>query len=135
MNKYVIKAKHELIDDMIEPIVSALKEAEANGKALYAMNLVLEEVLVNIVNYAYDNDDGTIDISYDINKENRTVKVTIKDSGKAFNPLDAQDPPLHQSASERKVGGLGIYIVKNLVDDIKYSRVDEHNVLEFSKNF
>ena len=135
MNKYVIKAKRELIDDMIEPIVSALKKAGANGKAVYAMNLVLEEILVNIVNYAYDHDDGTVDISHDINETDRVIKVTIKDKGKAFNPLDAQDPPLHQSAGERKIGGLGIYIVKNLVDDIKYSRVDEHNVLEFSKKY
>ena len=135
MVSYKVKAKHELIDNMIDPILDSLAEAEADKKASYQLHLALEEVLVNVVNYAYDGKDGDIDISYDLDNSKRSIKVIIKDKGKEFDPTKAEDPVLEGNAKERKIGGLGIYIVKNIVDDIKYSRVENQNVLEIVKSF
>ena len=134
MVSYVVNAKHELIDDMINPVLEALEGLEANKRATYQLHLALEEVLVNVVNYAYEGKEGTVDISYDISNDNKSIKVIIKDKGKAFDPTKAEDPPLEGTAKERKIGGLGIYIVKNIVDDIKYSRIDNQNVLEIVKS-
>lgn len=135
MVSYVIKAKHELIDSMIDPVLEALEGESADKKASYQLHLALEEILVNVVSYAYDGKDGDVSISYDIDKPNRSVKVIIKDSGKEFDPTKSEDPNLEGDAKQRKIGGLGIYIVKNIVDDIKYSRIENQNVLEIVKQF
>lgn len=135
MINYRVDAKVELIDKMISPILSSLEEVGANKKALYQLHLSLEELFSNIANYAYDKENGYIDISYQLDKVNNSIKVIVKDKGKAFNPLEEEDPNLKGTAKERKVGGLGIYIIKNSVDDIKYQRLNEENVLEFSKKY
>ena len=135
MVSYIVNAKHELIDNMIDPVLEALEGESADKKATYQLHLALEEVLVNVVSYAYDGKDGDISISYDIDKDNRSVKIIIKDSGKEFDPTKAEDPNLEGDAKQRKIGGLGIYIVKNIVDDIKYSRIENQNVLEIVKHF
>ena len=133
MINYQVPANVDLMDDMIEPIVSALKEFGVDSKKVYQMNLALEEILVNISKYAYPDNKGIIDISYEIDKENKQLKVVIKDKGKEFNPLEKEDPDLDASVEDRQIGGLGIYIVKNMVDDIKYQRSNDENILEFTK--
>ena len=134
-NSYQVDAKHDLISLMINPIIAALEENNANSKAVYQMNLALEEIFVNIVNYAYPNKDGKVDISYKLNKKDKSINIKIKDKGKEFNPLAAKDPDLGAPAKDRKIGGLGIFIVKNVVDDIKYQRIDNQNVLEITKKY
>lgn len=129
---YQIEANLDLVDSMIDPIVSALEDFKTDPKIIYHVTLALEEILVNICKYAYD-EKGTIDISYEIDKKLKQLKVTIKDKGKAFNPLEKEDPDLSASIAERKIGGLGIYLTKRVVDDIKYQRIDDTNILEFVK--
>lgn len=134
-NSYQVDAKHDLISLMINPIIAALEENNANSKAVYQMNLALEEIFVNIVNYAYPDKDGKVDISYKLNKKDKSINIKIKDKGKEFNPLAAKDPDLAASAKDRKIGGLGIFIAKNVVDEIKYQRKDDENILEIFKRF
>ena len=133
MNNYKFPANAEIIDDMMEPILSSLKENNVEFKKIYQMNLALEEILVNICKYAYEDNQGIIDISYEISGDPKKLKVIIKDKGKAFDPLKKKDPDLDSDAEKRQIGGLGIYIVKNLVDDIKYQRANDENILEFIK--
>lgn len=134
MNNYQFEAKLELIDQMINPIISSLEEINVDNKKIYQVNLALEEILVNISKYAYSGNEGIVDISFEITSDPKQLKVVIKDKGKDFNPLAKEDPDLDASAEERKIGGLGIYIVKNMVDDIKYQRLNNENILEFIKN-
>ena len=134
MNNYQVEAKIELIDQMINPIISSLEEIKVDHKKIYQINLALEEILVNISKYAYPGNKGVIDISFEISDNHKQLKVVIKDKGKDFNPLEKEDPDLDESVEKRKIGGLGIYIVKNMVDDIKYQRLNNENILEFIKN-
>ena len=134
MNNYQVEAKLELIDQMINPIISSLEEIKVDHKKIYQINLALEEILVNISKYAYSGNKGIIDISFEISDNPKQLKVVIKDKGKDFNPLEKEDPDLDVSVEKRKIGGLGIYIVKNMVDDIKYQRLNNENILEFIKN-
>ena len=134
MNNYQVEAKMELIDQMINPIISSLEEIKVDHKKIYQINLALEEILVNISKYAYPGNEGVIDISFEISDNPKQLKVVIKDKGKDFNPLEKEDPDLDESVEKRKIGGLGIYIVKNMVDDIKYQRLNNENILEFIKN-
>ena len=134
MNNYQFEANLDLVDEMMLPIISSLEEIDVDHKKVYQINLALEEILVNIARYAYAPDKGLIDISYEISDNPKQLKVIIKDKGKAFNPLEKEEPDLEASVQDRKIGGLGIYIVKNIVDDIKYQRINNENILEFIKN-
>ena len=133
MNNYQFPADITLIEQMSEPIISALEQIQAEHKKIYQINLVLEELLVNISKYAYKDNKGVIDISYEISDDHKSIKVTIKDKGKEFNPLEKENPDLKATAENRKIGGLGIFIVKNMVDAIKYQRKENENILEFTK--
>ena len=134
MNKYQVVAKLELIEEMIDPIISSLEEIKADHKKVYQVNLALEEILVNIAKYAYAPNEGLIDISYEISDDSKQLKVIIRDKGKAFNPLEKEEPDFDSSVENRKIGGLGIYIVRNIMDDVKYERINDENVLEIIKN-
>lgn len=131
MIEFRFEAKEELVEEMINPIVDALTSFGATHKCVYQVNLALEEVLVNIAKYAYKDGNGMIDIAYEINEDK--LKVVIKDKGIAFNPLNKEDPDLTSSIGERQIGGLGIYLLKKMVDELKYQRIDNENVLEFTK--
>ncbi len=133
MNSNQFPADITLIEQMSKPIISALEQIQAEHKKIYQINLVLEEILVNISKYAYRDNKGIVDISYEISDDHKNIKVIIKDKGKEFNPLEKEDPDLSTSAQDRKIGGLGIFIVKNMVDDIKYQRLNNENILEFTK--
>ena len=133
MNNYQFNADIKLIEEMISPIISALEEINANHQKVYQINLALEEILANIANYAYPSKKGKIYISYEINEDLNELKVVIKDNGEPFNPLEKEDPNFNLPVEKRKIGGLGIYIVKNMVDDVKYQRHNNQNVLEFVK--
>ena len=133
MNKLQFEANLELIDQMINPIISSIEENEAEPKKVYQMNLALEEILVNICKYAYSGNKGRIDIAFEISKDPKQLHVVIKDQGKEFNPLAKEDPDLDTPLEDRKIGGLGIFLVKNMVDDIKYQRTNNENVLEIIK--
>lgn len=131
MIEFRFEAKEELVEEMINPIVDALTSFGATHKCVYQVNLALEEVLVNVAKYAYKDGNGMIDIAYEIN-ENK-LKVVIKDKGTAFNPLNKEDPDLTASIDERQIGGLGIYLLKKMVDELKYQRKDNENILEITK--
>ena len=122
MNNYQFDANVDLVDEMMAPIISSLEEMDTEHKKVYQINLALEEILVNIAKYAYSPNTGIIDISYEISDNPKQLKVIIKDKGKEFNPLEKEEPDLVASVQDRKIGGLGIYIAKNIVDNIKYQR-------------
>jgi len=99
------------------------------------LNLVLEEIISNIIFYAYE-DDLKHRISIDFILEQNAVKVVIIDDGKAFNLLEsAEFEDVAKGAEDRKIGGLGIHFVRSLMDVVDYSRENENNILTLVKNF
>jgi serine/threonine-protein kinase RsbW len=92
------------------------------------LKLALEEVLVNIVNHAYKGFPGNRVI---LELENRpdSISVRIADTGPPFNPLETQDPDITADISDRKIGGLGIFLVKQMADQLAYQRVGQQNRL------
>ena len=131
MNKE-FKAKKEELESVISFIHENLSEFN-NMKTLNKIDLVVEEIFINIVNYAYQNQaDGNVLIS--IEKVNNKAIITFEDSGIEFNPLSKDDPDITLSSDERQIGGLGIYLVKKLMDNIKYEYRDNKNILIVEKN-
>jgi anti-sigma regulatory factor (Ser/Thr protein kinase) len=92
------------------------------------LDLVLEEILTNIVFYAYPDGEGDMEIECDVS-DSRGLKVAIRDWGSPFNPLDREAPDLSPDISEREVGGLGIFFVRQLTREVHYERKDGANVL------
>ena len=138
MNKtlsFKIKAELPEIEVALDKILAVLEELNADHKTAYKVRLALDELLTNVVSYAYEyKEGGEIEISYKIADDPRSITLSIADEGKAFNPLETEDPDLALDVSERKIGGLGIFLVKNVMDEIDYRRENERNILTIKKN-
>ena len=114
-------------------------EVHELGKALNAsddvigeLNLALEEVISNIIFYGY-NDSEEHQINIEICHQNKSLLLTIKDDGLPFNPLEIPAPDLESPFEERDIGGLGIFLVKNVMDELKYKCENNNNVLIMKK--
>ena len=96
------------------------------------MRLAIEEVVVNVINYAYPaGEQGTIEVKAAVSESK--IRWTVIDSGGAFAPTDAPDADTSLSVEERAIGGLGIHLVRQLMDTINYERIDHRNVLTMVK--
>jgi sigma-B regulation protein RsbU (phosphoserine phosphatase) len=96
------------------------------------MNLAIEEAVVNVMNYAYPH--GTRgDVTIEAVSNDVRLKFTIIDSGTPFDPTVKANADITLSAEERPIGGLGIYLVRQIMDSINYERVDNRNVLTLRK--
>lgn len=104
-----------------------------NRRRLSEIELCVEEILVNIFNYAYSGEPGEVEISCSSGPEG-TLTIKIVDSGIPFNILSSNDPDISLNIDERHIGGLGIYFVKQLMDRVEYSRENNKNVLLLINN-
>ncbi len=96
-------------------------------------NVIFEELLNNIVTYAYSDDDEH-DIEVRMGLAGKRLTVIIIDDGVPFNPLGAEAPDTDVSLEEREIGGLGIHLVRNLMDDVSYHRQIGRNVMTLVKH-
>ncbi|MBO5529045.1 MAG: ATP-binding protein [Bacilli bacterium] len=133
MKHIVIPADKKVIAKGIEPIIALLEDHDADFKLLNKIELALDELYTNIASYAYEPGTGDIEIDYDFDEETRLLTIIIADSGKAFDPLAKEDPNIALPAESRQIGGLGIFIVKNVMDETTYCRVDNKNILTLKK--
>ncbi len=128
MEKTVLPAKLENLESMLEFILGKAKTLGFDDKKIYQIQLAAEEVLVNIINYAYPDKNGDIEITI-TPKENEALEIEIADWGFAFDPLSLPEPDLCAPLEERKIGGLGIYLLRKIMDEVSYKRQDERNIL------
>ena len=97
-----------------------------------SINLALEEAVVNVMSYAYPKGSlGEINIA--VSFSDSTITFTISDSGIPFDPTKASKPNTSLSAEERPIGGLGIYLVHELMDEVSYCYENNHNILTLKK--
>lgn len=96
------------------------------------LNLVLEELVSNIIFYGYDDTNQHI-INILLSFDNDTMKMRIEDDGKEFNPLLYAEADINLSIEDRKIGGLGIFFVRKMMDEIHYERRSNKNILTMSK--
>lgn len=98
-------------------------------------DIVLDEILSNIAKYAYHDDSGKIDIDFDYDDNSKTLMIRFTDSGFAFNPLEVKEADTTATAEDRPIGGLGIFIVKCIMDEAHYERTSDKNILTLKKFF
>ncbi len=134
MNPTTIRLKNNLTElERLSQMVSEFGEAHRlSPKIVYALNLSLDEILTNVIYYGYeDTNEHCIIIRISLKDEVLTAEV--EDDGRAFNPLEAAKPDLKKPLEERQVGGLGIHLVKNLMDTVAYKRLGGKNLLVMKK--
>ena len=98
------------------------------------LNLAVEEAVVNVMEYAYPQGE-TGEVTIEVSVADGLLDINIIDSGMPFDPTGKSDPDTSLSVEERSVGGLGIFLVRQLMDTVSYHRTDEKNILSFTKNF
>lgn len=103
-------------------------------KTFHAIAIAVEEIFVNIAHYAYRPDVGEATIRCEVRRQPVQVTIEFLDSGRPYNPLVHDAPDIACSATERSIGGLGILMVKNLMDTVKYEYRDGKNILTIQKN-
>ena len=133
MAKKVVRARLENLSEAINFIKEEAESIGFDDKKISQIRLASEEVLVNIINYAYPDKDGNIEITC-TSKDNTALEVKIADWGIPFDPLAQPEPDINASMKERKIGGLGIYLVRNVMDEVDYKRDQDRNILSFIKN-
>lgn len=127
---------HTGVDDVskgIIPVVEYLESLEVDHKVIYKVELALEELLVNVASYAYAPATGKIDIAYYVQEDPRMIVISITDEGKPFNPLKNEDPDTTLPSDQRKIGGLGVFLVKKTMDEVEYNRKNGKNILIIKK--
>jgi anti-sigma regulatory factor (Ser/Thr protein kinase) len=105
---------------------------ELSQKCLSEINLGLDELFTNIISYGFE-DESEHQIKFTLAKTEDTLVVKVEDDGTPFNPLDAADPELSWDLDSINIGGLGIHLVKKMMDDIDYQRVEGRNKLILKK--
>ena len=111
-----------------------LEKAECPMRAQMQISLAVEEIFVNIANYAYVPDKGNAIVSIEISENPVVVTIAFIDHGMPYDPLSKEDPDVTLSAEDRRIGGLGIFLTKKTMDDVSYEYKDGKNILTLKKN-
>lgn len=130
MNRLILPAVAESLAAFSEFVREGAVAAGIAADEFAKLDLVLEEVLINVARYAYAPGSGEVEVGYLVG--NGTLLVEIVDSGRVFNPLEADPPDLSRGLADRPIGGLGVFLVKNMVKTIDYGRENGRNVLSFT---
>lgn len=113
---------------VIQVVNVFLEPRKLQSKLIYAVNLILEEILMNIVKYGYD-DENSHEIEVQIGVEEGEVALTVMDDGKEFNPLTIPEPDRSKSAMDRIEEGLGLQFVRHMRNAMEYRRENHKNIL------
>ncbi|MBW2580122.1 MAG: ATP-binding protein [Deltaproteobacteria bacterium] len=115
--------------DFVEFVSSCAEGQGISPGRITEIGVATEEVLVNICNYAYQDQVGDVKVSCILDDESRFI-IEIEDAGIPFDVLSIGEPDLIDDIDERQVGGLGVFIIKELVEDVQYRREDNKNILK-----
>jgi len=126
-----VQARRENLDEVSEFINREIQACGYSPDVKNEIGIAVEEIFINIANYAYQDNGGKVDICVSV-KDETTIK--FEDSGKPYNPLEQPDPDLKKPLADREIGGLGVFMVKKLMDTVKYSRENGKNILTITKN-
>lgn len=123
----VFLAKMNEVPQVIDYVVATAQEADVHPKRIMHIQLAVEEAIVNIFKYAYEIPPGEVLVRTWREKEEFTI--VFVDEGIPFDPLSVEEPDLKTEIEERGVGGLGIFLIRRIMDEVYYRREDGKNIL------
>jgi len=132
MQTLTFPATFDVLDEIRSFVGDQAREAGFNSKDIYSIQLAADEAASNVIEHAYeDQPDGNFEISCEF-RIDRLV-ITLLDHGKAFDPSQVEEPDLKADLMDRKIGGLGIYLMHKLMDDVRYESTQKGNLLTLVK--
>ena len=129
-----VLATKENLDKVLAFIDEFLESIDCNPKTQMQVDLAVEEIFVNIAEYAYSPDVGDTTVRAELLNDGSELSITFIDSGVPYDPLAKEDPDVTLSSDEREIGGLGIFLIKKYMDSIHYEYTDCKNNLTITKN-
>ncbi len=133
MKEITLDAKLGNLDEVLAFVDSRLEELECPVKAQMQIDVAVEEIFVNIASYAYEGQPGSATIRMEIRQNPKSAEITFLDRGIPYNPVEKEDPDVSLPIEKRRIGGLGIYMVKKSMDEMLYERRDGYNILTIIK--
>ncbi|MGN0093066.1 MAG: ATP-binding protein [Methanobrevibacter sp.] len=135
MEEIIIKADKSNLESILSKIEKSLSNYEISIKSKLQLEIAIEEIFVNISNYAYGDGIGDVRIEYFIDENPLSINIRFIDEGFEFNPLEVSSPDTSLSAEDRDIGGLGLVLVRKNIDSISYEYKDNQNILTIKKLF
>lgn len=129
MKEITVDAKVENIEIVTDFVNSELEAADCPMKRQVQIDVAIDELFGNIAHYAYGEGTGEATIRVEFLDNPPSARLTFIDSGIPYNPLAKKDPDITLSAAERKIGGLGIFMVKKMASGIEYEYSENRNIL------
>lgn len=127
----IANSKQEL-KDLINDIESFLTGCDITEDTRHVCSIAIDEIVTNIISYAY-NDQDQHKITVTLTLQNEEISGAIEDDGQPFDPLNFPLPDIEQPIEDRSIGGLGIHIVRRMMDQIEYQRQGNRNRISFVK--
>ena len=132
MKTLTVPASRDQLDTVQGFVDEALAQVPCTLETQLQIQIAVEELFVNIASYAYPSG-GEAVIGCQVEREPASITIQFRDWGKPFDPLAGEDADITLSAEERKIGGLGIYMVKTSMDETRYVYEDGQNILTIKK--
>lgn len=129
---FAVQNRTSECSNLAELLAAFIKSNDIPGEISSDLRLALEEVFINIVDYAYPKDKDHI-ITIEFNNSADSISITFIDTGIAFNPLT--DYEANIDTDDHCEGGMGIHLIKSLTDQQKYDRIKQHNVFTVTKHY
>ena len=128
----IFPARFEFLDEIRDMVAEVARAGGFSEKAIYSLQLAADEAASNIIEHAYEGEsDASLFVTCDI--KNDEIIITMRDTGKPFNPKTVKEPNLKADLSERQIGGLGVYLMRKLMDNVKYESSGAGNLLTMTK--
>jgi anti-sigma regulatory factor (Ser/Thr protein kinase) len=125
-----LPAQMRSLEPLLQLVSSCARRHGFPAKRIHEMEVSVEEALVNIFHYGYPEKSGDVEVSCRVDDRLRFI-VEIRDQGIPFDLLSVQPPSLDEDIAERRIGGLGIHLIRKLVDEVKYRRDGKYNIMTF----
>ena len=137
MKQLKVDADRKNMQTVLDFVIGELETKDwCQRKDILPFHMVIDEIFGNIADYAYvDDKKGTVIVTIDTDDLEHTVELVFSDDGRIFDPLKNEDPDVNIPAEKRKVGGLGIFMVKNIMDKLLCDYRNGQNILKIWKFF
>ena len=136
MKELKIEATVDNLAEVFRFLSEAMENCSVEPKVKRQIKLCVEELFVNIAHYAYDPDIGLAKISIDTVKDENGVPrmvISFADEGRPYDPLSAPVPDIEAELGDRRIGGLGVFLVRNAMDSFEYEHKDGQNITTIEK--
>ncbi len=132
MKELLMESTDENLAKLLDVLNEELERAGCDIDTQYELDIAVEEIYVNISDYAYGGSTGPVSIKLDIGDG---AVITFADEGMPFDPLKKEEPDITLPGSKRPIGGLGIFLVKKSMDEMVYRYEEGKNILTIKKKW